>query len=147
MRTAEPQEKNIRAAGINTNYDKKLKYDIDKIKPGRVFTITEAVKATPTSIYQPNTTVKAGKALQTTEIMVTSVEDRREYLYIGIRPTGRDAGRFGFGAMRIYKAGPRDYGVVVLEARYNYRSENHEDAGRTVDREHSARRKITTEAR
>lgn len=92
-----------------------MRIDIRKIGIGLMHTMTTAAKTNGASIYQPNTVVQDGKAIQTTQVRVTWVEDRGEYLYIGYRPTGKDIGRGAFGAARIYKSGAREYGVIGFE--------------------------------
>ena len=89
-----------------------MRIDISKIGTGIMHTMTTAYKANGASSYQPNTVVQDGKAIQTTQVRVTWMEDKGEYFYIGYRPAGKDIGRFGFGAARIYKNGPREYGVI-----------------------------------
>ena len=97
-----------------------MKIDIGKIKVGRIFKMTDVTKADQCSQYQPNTTVKNGKAFQTMQVIVTWIEDRGAYLYIGFKPNGKDIGRCGFGATRIYKKEQKEYGTLGFEAIYNY---------------------------
>lgn len=92
-----------------------MRIDTSKIRTGLIHAMTTATKANNASRYQPNTVVQNGKAIQTTQVRVTWVEDRGEYLYIGYRPTGKDIGRGAFGAARIYKSGAREYGVIGFE--------------------------------
>ena len=92
-----------------------MRIDISKIETNLIHTMTSATKANDVSNYQPNTVVRDGKAIQTKQVRVTWIEDRGEYFYIGYIPAGKDVGRFGFGAARIYKSGAREYGVIGFE--------------------------------
>lgn len=47
------------------------------------------------------------------EAIVTSIEPRDGFLYVGYEPTGNNAGLFGY--TRIYLDGPRPYGVQSVE--------------------------------
>ena len=92
-----------------------MRIDTSKIRTGLIHVLTTATRANSVSSYQPNTVVQDGKAIQTTQVRVTWVEDRGEYLYIGCRSTGKDTGRGAFGAARIYKGDAREYGVIGFE--------------------------------
>lgn len=97
-----------------------MSINIEKIKVGRQFIMTDVMKANQCSQYQRNTVVKDGKSYQKTQVVVTSVDDRGEYLYVGFRPSGKDAGCCGFGATRIYKENQKEYGTLGFEPLYNY---------------------------
>ena len=94
-----------------------MRIDIDRVNAGEMFTMTRAMKADNLSHLQPNTTVADGKATQTMMVMVDWVEDRGSFLYVGYHPVGEDRFRCTFGAARIYKDGPRQYGVIGFEGR------------------------------
>lgn len=93
-----------------------MRIDFEKVQAGNLFTMTTAMLANQCSIYQRNTTVVNGKAIQTMQVKVDWVEDRSEYLYIGYTPYGKDRSMCAFGTARLYKDGPKEFGVVGFEA-------------------------------
>lgn len=94
-----------------------MRIDIDRVAAGEMFTMVRTMKADNLSHLQPNTTVSDGKATQTMMVMVDWVEDRGSFLYVGYHPIGKDRFTCTFGATRIFKDGPRRYGVIGFEGR------------------------------
>lgn len=94
-----------------------MRIDIDRVNVGEMFTMVRATKANDLSKFQPNTTVANGKATQTMMVAVDWVEDRGSFLYVGYHPVGKDRFLCTFGAIRLYKDGPREFGVIGFEGR------------------------------
>jgi len=94
-----------------------MRIDIDRVTAGEMFTMVRVTKADHLSHLQPNTTVADGKATQTMQVKVDWVEDRGSFLYVGYHPVGEDRFLCTFGAARIYKDGPKRFGVIGFEGR------------------------------
>lgn len=96
-----------------------MRRDINKMKVGRRFFFTAVMKESEISKYQLDTTVKGGKEYRRFEVIITSIEERGDYLYVGYEPINKAHGRFGY--CRIYKDNdPYEYGMKGVEAKYNY---------------------------
>lgn len=96
-----------------------MKKDIAKMKIGRRFILTNVMREQSFSKYQPDTTVKDGKEYRRFEVIITSIKDSGDYLYVGYEPINKAHGRFGY--CRIYKENePYEYGMLGAEAKYNY---------------------------
>lgn len=92
-----------------------MRIDFEKVQAGNLFTMTKVMKADQCSIYQRNTSVVNGKAITKMLVKVDWVEDRGEYLYVGYTPAGKGRHLCVFGATRLYKDGPKEFGVVGFE--------------------------------
>ena len=83
------------------------------IHPLLTYLITDKMKATPTSQYQPDTIVEGEFAYRSFKVKVTSISDRGDYLYIGYRPLDSRHGAFGY--TRLYKDKQPEFGTIGFE--------------------------------
>lgn len=106
------------SAGFEQDYAMRRKtmeetrIDVSKIMSGRIHAMTMASKADGIAERQPGAALVGGKAVRTTYVRISWAEDMGEYIYIGYRPVGMNAGRCAFGAARVYKDRARPYGVI-----------------------------------
>lgn len=83
------------------------------IHPQLIYLITNKMKATPVSQYQPDTVVEGEFEYRSFKARVTSISDRGDYLYIGYRPLDSRHGAFGY--TRLYKANQPEFGTIGFE--------------------------------
>lgn len=84
------------------------------IEVGKVYRLTEVMKVTPVSKYQPNTEVIGNREIKTFDVKVTSVETREDYVYFGFTPLDSRVGKFGYSRLyNNYKYRP--YGIIEIE--------------------------------
>ena len=77
-------------------------YGERKLKVGQVYIMLEKHRPDGINEIQPDSLLIDDVVYQATKVKVTSIEDRREYLYVGYKPYGNRFTNMSFGYTRFY---------------------------------------------
>lgn len=85
------------------------------LHPLLTYLMTNKMKATPTSQYQPDTVVEGDFEYRSFKVRVTSISDRGDYLYVGYRPLDSRHGLFGYTRLYKDKEKQPEFGTIGFE--------------------------------